>query len=95
MVLGLPSAHIVSGFAKDRRCRRDIDAIDLGQVRTGHAKQLPPQVELRLIPPPLLDPPLPLLFRELDTLASVLSLQEILLELAIARTHIHPTFIRL
>jgi len=50
MVLRLPSAHIVSGFAEDRRRCRDIDAIDPGQVGTGHVEPLPPQVELRLFP---------------------------------------------
>jgi hypothetical protein len=45
MVLGLPLAHIPSYFADDGHCRYDIDAIDLGQVRTGHAKQLFPQVK--------------------------------------------------
>jgi hypothetical protein len=37
MVLGLPLAHIPSYFADHRHRRHDIDAIDLGQVRTGHA----------------------------------------------------------
>ena len=40
MVLGLPSAHIVSGLTDDRRCGHDIDAVEPGQIRTGHAKQL-------------------------------------------------------
>ena len=46
MVLGLPLAHIPSYFAENRHRRHDIDAIDLGQVRTGHAEQLFPQVKL-------------------------------------------------
>ena len=47
MVLGLPLAHIPSYFADHRHRRHDIDAIDLGQVRTGHAKQLFPQKQSR------------------------------------------------
>ena len=88
MVFCFPAAHIVSGFAEDRRRCRDIDAIDPGQVGTGHVEQLPPQVELRLVPPPLLEPPLPVLFWEWNTVASVLSLQEILLELVITLGHL-------
>ena len=34
MVLGLPLAHIPSYFADNRHRRHDIDAIDLGQVRS-------------------------------------------------------------
>src|SRR6266566_1583640 len=49
MVLGLPFAHIPSHFAEDRRRGHDIDAVDLGQVHTAHAKQLSAQVELRSI----------------------------------------------
>ncbi len=77
MVLGLPFAHIPSGFAKDRRRGHDIDAVDLGQVRTGHAKQVRAQAELRRIPFLLLEPFLPLLLRQTSTLAAILSLLEI------------------
>jgi hypothetical protein len=55
MVLGLPFAHIPSCFAEDRRSGHDIDAIDLGQVRTGHSKQLRAQAELWRIPFPTRD----------------------------------------
>jgi hypothetical protein len=48
MVLGLPFAHILSGFADDRHRGHDVNAVDPGQVRTGHAKQPFAQVELRL-----------------------------------------------
>jgi hypothetical protein len=34
MALGLPLAHIPSYFADHRHRRHDIDAIDLGRVRT-------------------------------------------------------------
>jgi hypothetical protein len=90
MILGLPFAHIPSHFAEDRRRGHDIDAVDLGQVRTGHAKQLSTQVELRRIPFLLLEPPFPLLFRQRNTLAPVLSLLQILLELPIALDHLLP-----
>ena len=32
MILGLPFAHIVSGFADDRRCGHDIDAVDAAKL---------------------------------------------------------------
>jgi hypothetical protein len=51
--------------------------INLSQVRTGHAKQLGTQVELRRIPFLFLEPPLPFLFRQTGTLAPILSLPEI------------------
>ena len=56
MVFGLPFAHIPSNFAEDGRRGHDIDAIDPGHVRTGHAKQPGTQVEPRLIAFPLLAP---------------------------------------
>ena len=74
MVLGLPSAHIVPGFADDRRRGHDIEAIDPGQVGSGHAKQLPPQVELRLIPVLFLKSIFPRFFRKRCTVASIISL---------------------
>ena len=46
MVLGLPLAHIASYFADNRHRRHHVDAVDLGQVRTCHAKQLFPQIKL-------------------------------------------------
>src|SRR5262249_1411863 len=88
MVLGLPFAHIRSRFANDRRRGHDIDAVDLGQVRASQAKQLLAQVELRLIALLLLEPALPLLFWQLGTLAAILRLLEILLELPIALGHL-------
>jgi len=42
MVFGLPLAHVPAYFADDGHRGRDIDAIDLGQVCTCHAKQLFP-----------------------------------------------------
>jgi hypothetical protein len=63
MVLRLPLAHIPSYFADHRHRRHDIDAIDLGQVRTGRAKQLFPQVKLG-IAFLLLAPSLSRLFRQ-------------------------------
>ena len=57
------------GFAEARRRGHDIEAIDLGQVRTGHAKQVGAQPELRRIPFLLLEPFLPLLLRQTSTLA--------------------------
>src|SRR5260370_40264842 len=71
MVLGLPLAHIPSYFADHRHRRHDIDAIDLGQVRTGHAKQLLPQVKLWiafLLPAPSLSR----LFRQSGSLGLIL-----------------------
>jgi len=46
MVHRLPPAHVPSYVADDGHRRHDIDAIELGQVGTGHAKQLFPQVKL-------------------------------------------------
>ena len=63
MVLGLPLAHIPSYFIDYRHRRQDIDAIDLGQVMTGHAKQLFSQVK-RWIAFLLLAPSLSGLFRQ-------------------------------
>src|ERR1700730_1831113 len=88
MVLGFPFAYIPAHFAEDRRRGHDIDAIDLGQVHPGHAKQLRAQVELRRIPFLLLQPPLPLLFWQRGTLAPVLSLLKILLKAPIAVRHL-------
>src|SRR6202790_642170 len=88
MVLGLPFAHIPSRFAEDRRRGHDIDAVDLGQVRTGHAKQIRAQAELRRIPFLLLEPFLPLLLWQTGPLAPILSLLEILLEPPIALGHL-------
>ena len=84
MVLGLPFAHIPSHFAEDRRRGHDIDAVDLGQVHTAHAKQLSAQVELRRISFLLLEPPFPLLFWQRGTFAPVFSLLQIPLDLSIA-----------
>jgi len=57
----------------------------LGQVAAGHAKQLGAQVELGRIPTLfLLEPFLPLLFRQANTLGSILSLPEIWLQPPIA-----------
>src|SRR6266700_2257211 len=88
MVLGLPFAHIPSHFAEDRRRGHDIDAVDLGQVHTAHAKQLSAQVELRSISFLLLEPPFPLLFWQRGTFAPVFSLLQILLDLSIALEHL-------
>src|SRR5271169_3413256 len=78
MVLGLPFAHIPSRFAEDHHRSHDIDAIDAGQVRTGHAKQPGTQVEPRLIAFLLLEPFLALLFRQSGPCAPVFPLLEIL-----------------
>jgi hypothetical protein len=71
MVLGLPLAHIPSYFADRRHHRHDIDAIDLGQVDTGHAKQLSSQVKL-WIAFLLLAPSLSGLFRQRGSLGPIL-----------------------
>jgi len=71
MVLGLPLAHIPSYFADHRHHGHDIDAIDLGQVHTGHAKQLFPQVKL-WIAFLLLAPSLSRLFRQSGPLGPIL-----------------------
>jgi hypothetical protein len=44
MVLGPPFAHVVSGFADDRRRRHDIDRVNPSQIRTGQTKQLRAQI---------------------------------------------------
>src|SRR5690242_2841047 len=88
MALVFPSAHIPSCFAKDRCRGHHIDAVDLRQVRTGHAKQLSAQVELWCVPLLPLAPHLPRLFRQVSALAPVLSLLEVALELAIALGHL-------
>jgi hypothetical protein len=72
----LPLAHIQSHFADNRHRRHDIDAIDLGQVRTGHAKQLFPQVKL-WIAFLLLAPSLSRLFRQSGPLGPILSSREV------------------
>src|SRR6201984_3207003 len=64
------------------------DAVDLGKVRTGHAKQSCTQVELWLISFLLLESLLPLLFRQRSCLATIFSLLEILVELSIALGHL-------
>src|SRR6201981_1222888 len=79
----VPFAHVPTRFAKDRHRGHDVDAVDPGQVCTGHAKQPFAQVELRLIRSLFLEPPLALLFRQRGALAAILSLLEILRELAI------------
>ena len=84
MVLGLPFAHTPSRFANDGCRGHDIDAVDPGQVRTAHAKQPFAQIELWRIPLLLPASPLALFFRQRGTLAPILSLLEILCELAIA-----------
>ena len=63
MVLGRPFAHIPSRFAEDSHRGHHVNAIDLGEIRTGHAKQIGAQVELRPIPFLHREPPLPRLFR--------------------------------
>src|SRR5579859_732930 len=83
MVLCLPSAHIVSGFAEDGSRSQNVDAIDPRQVGPAHAKQFRSQVKLRLIAMLFLEPYFPLLFRQRRTVASILSLHEVLLELPI------------
>ena len=87
MVHGLPFAHIPPRFAADRRRGHDIDAVNLGQVRTGHAKQVRAQAELWRIPLLLLEPILPLLRWQTGTLTPVLSLMEILLKPPITFGH--------
>ena len=52
MVLVFPWAHIPSRFAEDGGRRYDIDAVDLGEVRTSGAKQLGTQGERWFIPFP-------------------------------------------
>src|SRR5215469_18122563 len=84
MVLGRPLAHIPSRFTDDGHGRGDIDAVDPSQVGTRHAKQRFAQVELRLIGPLFLEPSLPPLFRQRGTLAAILSVLQILRQLAIA-----------
>src|SRR6516225_948012 len=74
----------VSYFAKDGGRGHDIDAVDPGQVRTAHAKQPLAQIELWRIPLLLPASSLALFFRQKGTLAPILSLLEILFELAIA-----------
>jgi hypothetical protein len=88
MGLVRPFAHIQSRFAENGRCRQHINAINLGQIRTVHAKQLRTQFELRHVPFLLFEPRLPLLFRQGGTLAAVLLLLEILLELLVASSHL-------
>ena len=77
MVLGLPLAHVPSYFADHRHRRHDIDAIDLGQVGTGHAKQLFPQVKLWMAFL-LLAPCFSGLFWQSGPLGPILSLREVL-----------------
>ncbi len=72
MILGLPFAHIPSRFAEDRRRGHDIDAVNLGQVRTGHPKQVRAQAEQRRIPFLLLEPFLPLLLWQTGALTPIL-----------------------
>src|SRR5215472_17172196 len=89
MVLSLPFGHIPTRFAEDRHRRHDINPVDLAQIRTGHAKQLRTQVESWDIPLLFLSASLfPLLFRQGGTLASVLSLLEIVIESLIALDHL-------
>jgi hypothetical protein len=71
MVLGLPLAHIPSYFADNRHRHHDIDAIDLGQVRTGHAEQLFPQVKLWIAFLLFIEPSLSRLFRQSGPLVAV------------------------
>ena len=82
MVLVRPFAHSPSRFAEDGRRGHDIEAVDLGQIRTAHAKQLCAQVELRPIPFLLLEPSLPHLLRQTRPWAPIRTLLEILLEAA-------------
>src|SRR5260370_20400863 len=88
MVFSLPFAHIPSHFADDGGRGHDIDAVDLGQVRTGHAKQVRTQSELRFIAVLLLESCLPLLLWQAGALAAVLSPLEILFKLSIALRHL-------
>src|SRR6516164_4122058 len=77
MVLGLPLAHIASYFADNRHRRHHVDAVDLGQVRTCHAKQLFPQIKL-WIAFLLLAPCFSGLFWQSGPLGPILSLREVL-----------------
>ena len=88
MVLVFPFAHIPSRFAEDGRCGYDIDAVNLGEVRTGDAKQLGAQGEPWLIPFLPHKSSLPRLLGQTSPLAPILPLLEILLELAIALCHL-------
>ncbi len=90
MVFSLPFAHIPSHFADDGGRGHDIDAVDLGQVSTGHAKQVRTQFELRFIAVLLLESCPPLLFWQAGALAPVLSPLEISFKLSIAFGHLLP-----
>ena len=91
MALGFPFAHIPSGFAEDGHRGHNINPVDPGQVRTRHAKQLRAQVELRLIAFVLPEPSLSLLFRQTGSLAPILCLGKILLQLLITLSHLPLT----
>src|SRR5215831_2422536 len=84
MVLGLPFAHIPSHFAENRHRRHDIDAVDPGQVRPRHAKQILPQVKLWSIAFFLLPSFFPRLCRQSGPLTPILHLPQILRQLPIA-----------
>jgi len=88
MVFCFPFAHIPSRFTDDRCRSHNIDAVDLGQVRTGHAKQPFTQIELRLISFFLLEPLRPFLFWQRSTLASIFRLLKIMVELTITLGHL-------
>src|SRR5260370_35693040 len=88
MVFSLPFAHIPSHFADDGGRGHDIDAVDLGQVSTGHAKQVRTQFELRFIAVLLLESCPPLLFWQSGALAPVLWPLELSFKLPIAFGHL-------
>ena len=49
MILRFPFAHIPSHFAEDGRRGHHINAVNLGEILTRHAKYFLPQLELRSI----------------------------------------------
>src|SRR5215813_4494198 len=63
MMLSLPLSHVPSRFADNRHRGYYINAVDLSQVRTAHAKQLCTQVALWLIAFLLPEPYFAFLFR--------------------------------
>jgi len=77
-----------SRFAEDGGRRYDIDAVDLGEVRTSDAKQLGTQGERWFIPFPPHQSSFPHLLGQTRPLAPILSLLEILLELPMALCHL-------
>lgn len=89
MVFRFPFAHIPSRLAENRRRGHNVDPVNLRQIRTGRAKQLCTQVELRRIPLLFLPKPLlPFLFRQIRPCAPVFPLLEVLLQPLIALRHL-------